>query len=133
LDLALEPDRQRLAATVERLARRDPDPALADAVLLDIAALHALEADADAAVERGLVVMRAARVVGQAVGRGVGFGHGMRARRDACRRRVRSIVAEACRPPRARDTQAVRAWTVRWMCGGCAGHGASPRPCAFAR
>src|SRR5690606_18663604 len=80
LDLALEPDRQRLPATVERLARGDADPALADAVLLHVAALHALEADADAAVERGLVVMRAARIVGQAVGRsvGLGVGHGMR-------------------------------------------------------
>src|SRR5690606_31821979 len=67
LDLALELDRQRLAPPVQRLARGDADPGFADAVLLDVAALDALEADADAAVERGLVVMRAARVVGQAV------------------------------------------------------------------
>src|SRR5690606_17809692 len=67
-DLALELDRQRLAAAIQGLAGGDADPALADAVLLHVAALDALEAHADAALERGGVVMGAARVVAEAVG-----------------------------------------------------------------
>jgi hypothetical protein len=48
LDLALELDGQRIALAVDRLADRDPDPALADAVLLDVGLLLAVELDADA-------------------------------------------------------------------------------------
>ncbi len=72
LDGALDLHRHGIAATIQRLAHRQAHPSLADAVLLDVAALHAVETQADAAFERGFVVMRAARVVGEAVGRGIG-------------------------------------------------------------
>src|SRR5690606_11511268 len=68
LDLALEFHRHRVAAAVEGLADDHADPALADAVLLDVGALLAVEADADAPLQQGGVVVRAARVEGQAVG-----------------------------------------------------------------
>jgi hypothetical protein len=53
-----------------------PDPALADAILLDIGFLDALEADADAPLQQGGVVVGAVRVVRQPVGRGIGRGVG---------------------------------------------------------
>src|SRR5690606_13514001 len=71
LDDALDLDRHRIAAAIERLAERQPHPALADAVLLDVGLFLAVEAHADAAFECGGVVEAAARVAGQAVGRGV--------------------------------------------------------------
>jgi hypothetical protein len=45
LDCSLS--RSGLAAAIERLADRRPDPSLGDAVFLDVRALHAVEADAD--------------------------------------------------------------------------------------
>src|SRR5690606_18767336 len=68
-DRPLELHGHRVAAAVQRLAGDHPDPALADAVLLDVGALLAVEADADAAFQQGGVVVRAARVEGQAVGK----------------------------------------------------------------
>ena len=72
LDLAVVLDRQLLALAIERLAHRQAHPALADAIFLDIGLLGALEADADAALQQGGVVVGAVRVVRQAVGRGIG-------------------------------------------------------------
>src|SRR5687767_10331296 len=48
LDLPVELHRHRVAATIQRLAHRQAHPAFADAVLLHIGALHAVDADADA-------------------------------------------------------------------------------------
>src|ERR1700691_2764870 len=74
LDRAAELDGQRIAVAVLGLARGDADPAFADTIFLDIGLLDALEADADVALERLDVVIRAARIVRQAVGRGIGHG-----------------------------------------------------------
>src|SRR5207342_854014 len=68
LNRAIHLHRHRLAAAVQRLAHRQADPALADAVLLDVVAFDPVEADADAAFEHGFVVELAARVVGEVVG-----------------------------------------------------------------
>ena len=62
LDLSLQPDQQRPALAVERLARRHLHPAFADAVLLDVGAFVVVEADADVVLEHRGHVMRAARV-----------------------------------------------------------------------
>src|SRR5690606_21907647 len=70
-DAAVDLHGHRVAAAVQRAAHGDPDPAFAHAVLLDVRPLLAVEADADAAAERGLVVMRAAGIVAEAVGRGL--------------------------------------------------------------
>ena len=59
LDRAVGLHGQRIASAIERLADGDADPSLADAILLDIGAFDALEADADAPPQRGLVVERA--------------------------------------------------------------------------
>jgi hypothetical protein len=61
------------------LPRRHLDPALADAVLLHVEALLVIEADADAVLEHGRNVMRAARIDREAIGQrrsGSGLGHG---------------------------------------------------------
>src|ERR1043166_5869649 len=49
LDLAGELDGERIALAVDGLADGDTDPALADAVLLDVGLFLAVELDADAA------------------------------------------------------------------------------------
>src|SRR6185437_16850275 len=72
LDGAGHPDHQRLAAAVERLACRRPDPAFAHAIFLDVASLDAAKAHPDAALERRLVMERAGRVDAEPVGRNVG-------------------------------------------------------------
>src|SRR5687767_4163731 len=70
LDLALELEQQRLALAVDGLARRHLHPAFADAVLLDIGALLAVEANAHVVFEHGGHVVGAARVGAQVVGQG---------------------------------------------------------------
>src|SRR5690606_6162436 len=88
LHAAVDLHRHRVAAAVQRTTHGDPDPALADAVFLDVGALVAVEADADAALHGLLVVVGTARVVAEAVGRG-GLGHrGFRAG-DAMRAEAR--------------------------------------------
>src|SRR5665213_3045705 len=72
LDRAGELDGQRIAVAVKRLAGGDADPTFADAIFLDIGFLGALEADADIARQSVGVEIGAARIVAQAVGRGVG-------------------------------------------------------------
>src|SRR6185436_4352550 len=57
----------RHAVAVAGAALGDANPALADAVFLDVVALDALEADADAALERALVVELALGAAGEAV------------------------------------------------------------------
>ena len=52
LDLAAQLHRHRHAVAVDRLAGGDADPAFGGAIFLDIVALAALEADADAALQR---------------------------------------------------------------------------------
>jgi hypothetical protein len=92
LDRAAELHRQRRAVAVQCLADGDAHPALADAVFLDVGLFDALEADADAALEQGAVVVGALGVVREAVGRGVGHagglgaGRGREAQRDTVRR-----------------------------------------------
>src|SRR5690349_12877422 len=68
LDLAGELDGERIALAVDGLADGDADPALADAVLLDVGLLLAVELDADAARQQGLVVVRALGDGGGTVG-----------------------------------------------------------------
>ena len=51
-----------MALAIHRLARSDLDPALADAVLLDIESLLVIEPDANVMFEHGSDVMRTARV-----------------------------------------------------------------------
>src|SRR6185437_17172209 len=72
LDYARHPDHQRLAAAIERLARRRPDPTLAHAIFLDIAPLDAAKADANAAQERRFVIKRTRRVDAEPVWQTVG-------------------------------------------------------------
>jgi hypothetical protein len=71
LDAALDLHRHRLAATVQRLADLHPDPAFGDTVFLDVVALGAVEAHADATGQGGFIVEAIAGIDGQAVGRGV--------------------------------------------------------------
>src|SRR5690606_8792287 len=112
---ALDLDRHRVAVAVERLAERQPHPAFADAVLLHVGLFLAVETHADAAFERGGVVEAAARVAGQAVGRGVAH----------CRLSVR-------RPRRGptRINAAARAvpWRSRTPAGPTAQTGSDRRP-----
>src|SRR5690606_29954635 len=90
-------------------------PAFADAVLLHVGLFLAVETHADAAFERGGVVEAAARVAGQAVGRGVAH----------CRLSVR-------RPRRGptRINAAARAvpWRSRTPAGPTAQTGSDRRP-----
>src|SRR5258707_12712835 len=72
LDQAAQLDRERLAAPIHGLADRDSDPPLADAVFFDGGLLDAIEAYADASLENRRVVVRAVRVVREAVGWGLG-------------------------------------------------------------
>src|SRR5690606_549011 len=139
-DDALDLDRHRVAVAVERLAERQPHPALADAVLLDVGFLLAVEAHADAAFERGGVVEAAARVAGQAVGRGVahrlapcGAGRGKRDEGDRINAGARggrqhadgpAAVAAArsrpwTRPPRARPAPRAEGWLTPGTRGAC--------------
>jgi hypothetical protein len=64
---ALELDQQGLALAVQGLARGNPDPAFADAVLLDVVAFLAVEPDADVVLAHGGVVMGTARIDGEMV------------------------------------------------------------------
>src|SRR5208337_4384594 len=72
LDRTLRLQCQRITAAVQGLSDGHADPALADAVFLDIGLLDTLEPNADATAQHGLVIERAGGVVGQAVGRHVG-------------------------------------------------------------
>src|SRR6516225_11983475 len=74
LDRSGELDRQRIAIAILGLANFDPYPAFADAIFADIGLLDALEAYADIALERVGIVIRAARIVGQSIGRPIGPG-----------------------------------------------------------
>ena len=67
-----------MALAVNRFAGGHFDPALADAIFLDIRTFFVVESNADVMLEHGGDVMRASRVCGQAVwqGRARGaFGH----------------------------------------------------------
>src|SRR5450432_660367 len=72
-------DRQGVAVAILGVARRDPHPALADAILLDVGLLDALEANADIARQHVGIVIGAFRIarktvrqlVGQLVGHGI--------------------------------------------------------------
>src|SRR5215212_4653528 len=80
LDWAVHLDGQRVAVAVLGVAGGDTHPALADAVLLDIGLLDALETDADVAREDVGVVIRAVRIDRETVGelvvdRFVGLAH----------------------------------------------------------
>src|SRR5260221_14691508 len=76
LDLAGELDGERVALAIDGLADRDADPALAHAIFLDVGLLLAVELDADALSQQGLVVMRALGVGRKPVGERC-FGHGV--------------------------------------------------------
>jgi hypothetical protein len=75
LDHALEFEGHGVAVAVTGIARGDPDPAFAHAVFLDVVLFHAVKPDADAPFEQRRIVMRAAGIVGEAVGKS--FCHGM--------------------------------------------------------
>src|SRR6266545_1186968 len=68
LDRPFERDQEGVAVAVPGFASRHADPALADAVFLDIGLFGALEADADLARQRVGVIVGAVRVVGETVG-----------------------------------------------------------------
>src|SRR5208337_4323135 len=71
-------DGQRIAVAVPGLAGLDFDPALADAVFGDVGLFDALEADADVALQKLGVVIRALWIVGEPVrqsGSSLRFGH----------------------------------------------------------
>ena len=59
---------------IDLLAERDANPAFRQAIFLDIVALLALEADADAALKQRLIEKRAARIGREAIGGRVGHG-----------------------------------------------------------
>lgn len=67
-DNTLASDRQRPATTIQRLADGCANPALRDAVFLDIGVFDTIEANPDATRENRLVVMTARRVRAEAVG-----------------------------------------------------------------
>src|SRR5690349_11280192 len=73
-DFAVEFNGERIAVTIDGLTDRDTDPAFTHAILIDIFALLAVEADTDVALQQVLVVVGTARVGGEAVGEGVGHG-----------------------------------------------------------
>src|SRR5476649_1045169 len=88
-DLALQLDRERVALAIDGLADGDPDPTLAEAILLDVGLLLAVELDADAFGEQRLVVVRALGVDGKAVGKFGIVGHtGVMAARPNARKRT---------------------------------------------
>src|SRR5579872_1789469 len=60
-------DGQRVAVAILGVAGGDPNPALADAIFLDIGFLDALEANADVARQDRLIVIGALRIDGEAV------------------------------------------------------------------
>src|SRR5436305_1808421 len=67
-DRAVHLDRQRIAVAVLGIPRSDADPALADAVFLDIGLLGALETDADVTRKQLFIVVGTARIGRQPVG-----------------------------------------------------------------
>src|SRR3984885_15091428 len=67
IDRAVHLDGQGIAVAVLGIARGDADPALADAIFLDIILLDALEANADVARQDRLVVIGTMGVDGQPV------------------------------------------------------------------
>src|SRR5439155_10030355 len=69
LDRAVHLDRQRVAVAVLGIARGDADPALADAIFLDVGFLDTLETNADIAREDLGVVVRAVRIDRKTVGK----------------------------------------------------------------
>jgi uncharacterized membrane protein YagU involved in acid resistance len=75
LNPPFEFQQQGLAFAVQRFARRYFDPALADAIFLDIVAFFVVKANTYVMVKNGFKVMRAARVYGQVIGQ---FGAGGR-------------------------------------------------------
>lgn len=87
LDGALELHGHGITMAIDGFAGDDAHPAFADAILFDIVALDAVEADANATFEQFLVEERALRVVAQAVRRRVAhgsFGVGMNGDRQFC-------------------------------------------------
>src|SRR6185437_3107768 len=68
LDLALIFYRHWIAMTVHGLAHGQPHPALADAIFLDIVAVHAVETHAHAPLQQLGVVIRALGIGGKPVG-----------------------------------------------------------------
>src|SRR5690242_11228998 len=69
-----ELDQEGVAVAVLGLAGRHPDPALADAVFLDVGLFDPFKADADIAGEHIGVIVGAVRIVREAVGWCVGHG-----------------------------------------------------------
>jgi len=61
-DLAFYLGQQGLALAVQRLAGRDFDPALADAIFVDVIALFIIEPDTDVMFKDGRIVVGAARI-----------------------------------------------------------------------
>ena len=62
LDLAFQFDQYRLAFAINRLARRDLDPAFAHAVLFHVKTLFVIEADTNVVFKHGGIVAGAAWV-----------------------------------------------------------------------
>src|SRR5579872_4913691 len=74
LDRTVDFNRQRIAVAALGIAGGDANPALADAIFLDIGFFDALEANADVARQDRLVVIRALRIDREAVRQLVGAG-----------------------------------------------------------
>src|SRR5260221_5115317 len=84
LDLAGELDGERIALSVDGLADRDADPALAHAIFLDVGLLLAVELDADALLQQGLVIVRALGIGRKAI-RQSDVGHARLCTSSGCR------------------------------------------------
>jgi hypothetical protein len=61
-DLALDLDHQGLPLAINRFARRDLNPAFADAIFFDIGAFFVVDFNANVVLEHGGNVERAARI-----------------------------------------------------------------------
>src|SRR5579863_3626895 len=99
LDRAMHLDGERVAVAVPGVARGHAHPALADAILLDIGLLDALETDADVARKHLGIVIGAFRIGRETVRQSIGGGFGFLVHSSASISLVRAsgLVVGACR------------------------------------
>src|ERR1700761_3690002 len=99
LDRTVNLDRERIAVTILCVARGPADPALADAIFLDVGLLDTLEANADVARQNLFIVVWALRIAREPVGQLVGHGFVLLVHSNASISLVRAsgLVVGACR------------------------------------